>query len=209
MPTIIDTVVAYLETHPKAKPSEIAEATGLPTSQVVNALRKIRKRRQRERDAEKIHAARKQHPDKSPEEIARLTGQPLEEVRRGGWNKSIVTRVWEYLQQHPDAQHADICQALGLTSSQVSNAKKNLRDRLPPRKPFQVAVRTVSAAVEPVTTVESSRQCVHVRAHQLRSDFFWVTPYVPAGWYSQWARSDALEMALNIGAIPECDARCK
>jgi hypothetical protein len=51
--------------------------------------------------------------------------------------------------------------------------------------------------------------CIHRQAHQLRYEFFWHCPYDPApnggGLYQQYARRDALDMALASGPIPTCD----
>jgi len=72
------------------------------------------------------------------------------------------------------------------------------------------AVHTSPSTPRPRPPPPPPKRCPHLIAHDLRWDFVMRGPYVPGlhGIYQQFARGDALQMALADAPIPPCTDEC-
>jgi hypothetical protein len=106
----------------------------------------------------------------------------------------LSKRCLELHRERPELSNRDLSHTLGMT---IGHVRKVIGERPePPREIYRDPPKV-------------DRGCIHEQAHTLRYMFACTTPYVYSddgkGYYQQWARRDALDMALADRPIPECD----
>jgi len=110
--------------------------------------------------------------------------------------KPLTERCRALHREQPELTFRELAEAVGTSPSNARYAVMG-KSKVPPQP-----------SADPPRV---DRGCIHEQAHTLRYMFAFVVRYQESrdglGYYQQWARRDALDMALAERPIPEC--KCK